>query len=120
MAFECVPEFFPRIAAIGEHMAQPREAETDGLENFGCAVAVLNISGMDEDEDQKSAGVGDDVALATLDLLARVIARDPATFRCFDRLAVNDASRWTGFPASLLARRHHQQVIDRRQQATVP
>ena len=77
MALECVPELFPRIAAIGEDMAQPREAEADGLENIGCAVAVLNVGGMDEDEDQKSAGVGDDVPLATLDLLARVIARYP-------------------------------------------
>jgi len=65
-------------------MAQPREAKTDGLENIGCAVSVLNVGGMDEDEDQKSAGVGDDVPLATLYLLACGITRYPATFRRFD------------------------------------
>ena len=96
-------------------MAEPREAETDRLEDIGRAVAVLNVGSVDEDEQQKAAGIGDDMPLATLHFLACIIAGNAATFRGFDRLAVDDASCRTGFPASLLARRHHQQVIDRHQ-----
>ena len=55
-------------------MAQPGETETDRFEHIDRAITILNVGGVDEDEDQKSAGVGDDVPLATLDLLARVVA----------------------------------------------
>ena len=96
-------------------MAEPGEAETDRLEDIGCAVAVLNVGSVDEDEQQKATGVSDDMPLAALPLLACIIAGNAATFRGFDRLAVDDASCRAGFPASLLARRHHQQVIDRHQ-----
>jgi len=34
---------------------------------------VLDVGGVDDNEDQKAAGAGEDVALATFDLLARVI-----------------------------------------------
>jgi hypothetical protein len=65
------------IAAIGEDMAQPGEAMPDAGEHVGCAVAVLHIGGMDDRPDEEALGIGDDVALPPLDLLARVIARDP-------------------------------------------
>ena len=57
---------------------------------------------------------------ATLHFLARVIAGNPVALRSFDRLAVDDARAGRSLPTSLLARRHHQQMVDRRQQATVP
>ena len=40
-----------------------------------CAVAVLNISRMNDDAQQEAQRVDQDVPLATLDLLARVVAR---------------------------------------------
>ena len=113
-------EFVAGISAIGEDMAQPREPEADGFENIDGAVAVLNVRGVDQDEQQKATGVGDDMPFAALHFLARVIARNPAALRGFDRLAVDDTGAGRGLPTSLLARRHHQQVVNCRQQAAVP
>jgi len=69
-------EFVPGISAIGEDMAQPGEPKSDGLEDIDCAVAVLNVRGMNQDEHQKAAGVSDDMPLAALHFLARIIARN--------------------------------------------
>jgi hypothetical protein len=62
---------------------QPREAFPHGLEDIDGTVAVLDVGGVDEDEDEKAAGVGQDMTLAALDLLARIIAARTATFRGF-------------------------------------
>ena len=48
---------------------------------------------MDPRGDQQTAGVGENVALAALDLLARVEAPWAAAFGGLDRLAVDDAGR---------------------------
>ncbi len=74
MALERALELVTGIAAIGEDVSQPGEPEADGFEDIGGAIAALDVGGVDEDEDQKSAGVGEYVPLATLDLLARIIA----------------------------------------------
>jgi hypothetical protein len=47
------------------------------LEHVDCAITVLNVGGVDQDGNHKATGVGEDVALATLDLFARVIAARP-------------------------------------------
>ena len=54
MAFDAAFEFVAGISAIGEDMAQPREPEADGFENIDGAVAVLNVRGVDQDEQQKA------------------------------------------------------------------
>ena len=77
MFLERVFELVAGIAAIGEDMAQPWEAIPDGFEHIDGPIPVLDIGGMDEDEDEVAAGIGQDVALATLDLLARIIAANP-------------------------------------------
>ena len=61
----------------------------DAGEHIGCAVAVLDIGGVDDGSDQKALRVGDDMALSALDLFTRIIAPWPATFRGFDALAVD-------------------------------
>ena len=53
-------------------MAQPGVAKTHRFEHIDRPVTVLDIGGVDEDEDQKSAGVGEDVTLAASDFLACV------------------------------------------------
>ena len=57
-------------AAIGEQVPQPREAIDDLGEEQGRSVAVLDVSGVDQGVDQIALGIGQDVALAALDLLA--------------------------------------------------
>lgn len=112
-------ELVSSVAAIGEDMAQPREAIADGLEHINGTVAVLNVGGVDEDEDQKAAGIGDDMPLAPLDLLACVVAPNPAGFCGFDRLTVDHTRTWAGLAPHLLAGGHHQQLVDRGEQAAV-
>ena len=53
------------LAAVGEDMAQPGEADADLGQDVGRAVAVLDISRMDQGRDQQTAGVGEDVTLAS-------------------------------------------------------
>ncbi len=62
--------------------------------------------------DQKARGVGKDVALASLDLLAGVIAARTASFCGLDALAVDHARARRGLAAGRFARLHQQQVID--------
>ena len=51
-------------------MPQPWEAKARRLQPIDGPVTVLDVGGVDEDEDQKAAGVGEDMALAAFDLLA--------------------------------------------------
>lgn len=73
---------------------------------------------MNDKADQQAERVGDDVALAPVDLLARVITTQAAAFRRLHTLAVDHAGRGAGLTAFGLARGHHQMMVDRRQQAT--
>src|SRR3546814_9459550 len=69
-------------------MAQPREATDDLGQHQRRAIAILDIGSMDHGMDQIAIGVGQDVALASLDLLPRVIAARPAASRGLHTLAV--------------------------------
>ena len=62
------------IAAIGEDAGDERKALAGRLERQLAAVAILDIGAVDADGEQPTIGVGQDVALAPGDLLARVIA----------------------------------------------
>jgi len=116
---QCVPEFVPRIAAIGEQVAQPGKSADDPGEHQRRSVAVLDVGGVDHGVDQISLGIGEDVALASLDLLACVITPRPAGFRGFYALAIDDASAGRGLAAVRLARGHEQIVVQRLPQAVV-
>src|SRR3546814_20862039 len=70
-------------------MAQPREATDDLGQHQRRAIAILDIGSMDHGMDQIAIGVGQDVALASLDLLPRVIAARPAASRGLHTLAVD-------------------------------
>jgi hypothetical protein len=60
--------------------------------NARGAIATLNAGFMHDELDQIALGVGDDVALAALDLLACVIARGPPLFVVFsDWLSITPA-----------------------------
>src|SRR3546814_3059960 len=76
---ERFPELVASIAAIGKDMAQPWKAVDDFTQDQRRAVAVLNVGGMDHRMYQIALGVGEDVALAALDLLARVIRSEEHT-----------------------------------------
>jgi len=61
------------VSAIGESVFDEGVAGTGGLQHGLAAIAILDASGMDLDREQPAVGVGQDMALAPLDLLARVV-----------------------------------------------
>ena len=97
-ALEGPSQLVSSIAAVRKDMAQPWKTETGGLQHCGRAIAVLHIGALDEDHQQQSERVGQNVALAAFNLLARIIARNAAAFGGFHALksitpAVGLASR---------------------------
>lgn len=68
------PDKPARIAAIGEDTGDEGVALARSLERQLAAIAVLNVSGMDANGEEPAVGVGQDVALAPGDLLARIVA----------------------------------------------
>lgn len=64
------------IVGIGEDAFDERkQAARAPVENQPGAIAILDVGRMDDDVQQEAERVDEDVPLATLDLLARVIAR---------------------------------------------
>ena len=76
------------MAAIRKDMAQQRIGGVDGTQHSRCRVPVLDIRPVNDDANQKSACIGDDVTFAPL---AGITA--PAPFRDFHALAVDHTRR---------------------------
>lgn len=119
-ARQCTAQFLSCIAAISEHMTQPREAIANALQLMGRPFAVLNIGSMGEDEDREASGIGEDMALAALHFLVRIITRHTATFRNYYALAVNHANTGRVFAPFNLSQVHHQHHGKRVEQPAVP
>jgi hypothetical protein len=62
------------VAAVGEDAGDEGVALARALERQLAAVAILDVGTMDADSEEPTIGVGQDVALAPGDLLARVVA----------------------------------------------
>src|SRR5712691_3902487 len=93
-------------------MAQPREEIADRSQQVGCAVSILNVGGVHLRANQMTAGISNDVALAPVDFLARVISPRTAAFRVLDRLTVDHPCRRAGFTSLPLPSLLDQQEID--------
>ncbi len=65
-------KLFPDVSAIGEDVTQPGVEPASGLQHERGTVAILNIGRMHHGFDEKAVGVGEDMALAALHLLAGV------------------------------------------------
>ena len=88
---ERIEQFWSSIDAIGEDVAQFGEPSSDGSQQRHSAVIVLDIGRLHQDCEQRAFGIGDDVALAALDLLGHVKPTRAAAFRGLRALAVDDA-----------------------------
>ena len=84
--FQGVAQLWPGIAAIGKNTAQHGKPHGDGFQHIRRTVTVLDPGTVHHQSDRQARRVGDDMALATLDPLTRVIAGNPATFRGFHAL----------------------------------
>src|SRR3546814_11121476 len=74
---QCLPELVTGIPTIGEDVPQPREAADYFGEDERCTVATLDVGGVDNRMNQVTVCIGQDVALAPLDFLARIVAPRP-------------------------------------------
>src|SRR5277367_1756974 len=93
-------------------MLQPRPALAHTVQDHLSPGAVGDVGGRQIDHQKTAVGVDRDVALATHDLLARVVS--PCfRFRSFDRLAVDDAPSWARFASHALSVKHQRDVVDR-------
>jgi hypothetical protein len=63
-----------RIAAVRVNALDKRKAGSGALQNPFGSVPILNVGPMDLDREKPPIRVGQDVALAPFDLLARVVA----------------------------------------------
>jgi len=81
------------IAAVDYHVAQPAPSGADRFQDVRRSVTVLDVGGVNAGADDQTEGVGHDVALAALDLLVGVVAKDPSALSGLHALAVNDAGR---------------------------
>jgi hypothetical protein len=113
---EGVVKFRAGVGGVGEQMAQPREGRVNGFDHDHRPVAILHIGTVDFGADQQTAGIGDDMAFATFDVLAGIprvaalprprtgSATRPAALGGLDRLAVDHPRRGARFTADRLAR----------------
>jgi len=83
------------------------------------APTVLDIDGMDQRIEQVPDRIGDDVALVSLDLLARVIVARSARLGGLGRLTVDDADGRLGLRALREPLAGHERGVDRVEQAAV-
>ena len=64
------------ISSVGEDtLDEGEQAARASIEDQPSAITILHVGGMDDDIQQEAERVDEDVPLAALDLLARVIAR---------------------------------------------
>jgi hypothetical protein len=62
------------VAAIGKGALHEWISRSGGFQHELAAVAILDAGGVNPDGEEAAVGVGQDVALAAFDLLARVVA----------------------------------------------
>ena len=66
--------FLAAVASVGEDALDEGEQSACPAQQREGAIAILDIGGKDHDVQQQTQRVDEDVPLATLDLLARVVA----------------------------------------------
>jgi hypothetical protein len=65
------------IGSVGPDMPQPRVLVAEGLQERLGSMPVLDTGGRHDDRQDQPEGIDEDMALAPLDLFARVVAVDP-------------------------------------------
>ncbi len=112
-------DLLARIAAISKDALDPGEQAARGGQERHGAVAVLDVGRVRLDERGASVRIDGGVALATVDLLGRVVAPWPTALSGLDRLAVDGRRRRARASAGALAVGRDQGVVDGHEQAGV-
>src|SRR5207247_9864253 len=72
--FHLVLQLAPLIAGVSEQRLQERIHPEQGCKQQDAAVAILDVSGMNDGVEQQTQRIYQNVALLALDLFARIIA----------------------------------------------
>lgn len=84
-------DLFPSVSTISDDDFEEGKPRRQAIKQAGRAIAVLDAGGMDVALEQQTNRVGEDVALAAFDLLARITADLVlGVGTALDRLAVDD------------------------------
>lgn len=105
------------IGIVGKEVLHPRPTLAHHLQDRPGPGGVGNVGGGQVDHQQAAIGVHRDVPLASVDLLARIVATLPRGGR-LHRLAVHDPGAGTGVAAGPLTVDHQRHVVDRLEQQT--
>lgn len=103
----------PLIARIGGSELHERLPRTGGAHQRPGSVSVLNVAGVGLEFEHRAVRLDHGVALATLDLLAGIVAADASALGRLDALAVDHSRRRARFLARPPAVAHDQVVVDR-------
>jgi hypothetical protein len=87
-------ELAPLIAGVSEQRLQERIHPEQGCKQQDAAVAILDVSGMDDGVEQQTQRIYQNVALLALDLLARIIAMRSMQAPLFRRFSRSGCRRW--------------------------
>ena len=98
-----VGELVAGVAAVGPNEFELGERGVDLIEHQGGSVAVLHVGGVDAHLEDQAIGIHQEMAFASHDLLARIIAPHSAPASCAHALAIQDRGR-RGFFFPLLIR----------------
>jgi hypothetical protein len=91
---------FPGVAPIGPDPLQARELSDQSSQHQLGPVAVLDVGGMHDHDQEQAQGVYDDVPLAPLDLLAGVVTPRPPFSAVFTDWLSMIAAEGLGFRPS--------------------
>ena len=89
---------FACITLVSEDHERPQETVAEHAQEQSGSIAVLHACRGDHPAEQQSVGVGEHMALAPLDLFARVVTTvHRRKLPAFDALAVDDSGAGQGF-----------------------
>jgi len=71
---KCVRKFWSFISAIDEQLLQKGKHPQQGRHDEDAAIAILNVSRMNDGVEQEAYCIDKNVPLLALDLLARIVA----------------------------------------------
>ncbi len=98
--FLCPLDQFPGVAPVGPNQLEPGELPDQFGQHQLGPIAILDVGRVHDDRQEQAQGVYDDVPLASLDLLAGVVAARPPFSAVFTDWLSMIAAEGLGFRPS--------------------
>src|SRR6202162_5279449 len=105
-------DLLPRISAVSEDPLDEWEDSARGAQKRSAAIAILDVRRMGFEHEATPIGIDKGMTLASIDLLAGVVAARAAGLGRLDALAVDDCACGAGLTSGPFAVKHDQGVID--------